>query len=98
MTEEQERLERFIEYLQRDTSYPTEVCVIMAKKFCRWDRTLDYCDNFRFAEVGNAEEEAEYHRRLGGGCCGFMDEEFSWYPDGFPENIATYMIGCNYGH
>lgn len=52
----------------------------------------EYVDNWRWARVGNPEEEAVYEKLLRRGCCGSHDETIE-----IP-GIGQVMIGFNYGH
>jgi phospholipase C len=64
---------------------------------------LEYADNFRAAQVGNAEEMEAYTQAMREGCCGRVDtvvmiahavmlgdEWHKWY--------EPHLLGCNYGH
>lgn len=51
-----------------------------------------YCDNHRYAVKGNQEQEKEYERRRGEGCCGAVDLALPC-PDG-----SILLYGFNYGH
>ena len=50
-------------------------------------------DNFRIAEMGNSEEEAEYNKQKEKGCCGFID--VSYYDR---STKRSFLVGFNYGH
>jgi hypothetical protein len=55
------------------------------------ERDTEYEDNWRFCRIGNSEEEKEYNRIQGMGCCGFVDVIVE--VDG-----VKWKIGFNYGH
>lgn len=52
---------------------------------------LDCADNFRFARVGNEDEEFAFNRAIEDGCCGSFNQKLMI-------GDFEYMIGCNYGH
>ncbi len=52
---------------------------------------LDCADNFRFARVGNEEEEFAFNRAAENGCCVAFNQKLMI-------GDAEYLIGCNYGH
>lgn len=54
----------------------------------------EYCsDNYRIAEEGDPEEEANYELLRSSGCCGFYDNLVK-----HPITGKTIKIGYNYGH
>ena len=68
---------------------------------------LEFVDNYRIAEVGNAQELAEYAKRMEAGCCGSRDlvvsiaHEYKYESaEGMVEGkyYRLHLIGCNYGH
>lgn len=52
----------------------------------------DYVDNERFATKGNIEQEKEYWRLEGRGCCGSADVELEC------DDGTVLMFGFNHGH
>lgn len=52
---------------------------------------LEYADNVRYARCDNAEQMAEYNRKIERGCCGRFDHKFKYQG-------VEYTVGCNYGH
>jgi len=52
----------------------------------------EYRDNYRYATVGNQEQEAQYEQAKINGCCGFVDVVLDC-SDG-----TELMFGFNYGH
>jgi hypothetical protein len=57
------------------------------------DQDLEYADNYRFAEVGDPNEEEAYQQAVEKGCCGSFDDEIQ-----YPVNGKRIAIGCNHGH
>ncbi len=51
----------------------------------------DFMDNFRYAEVGDEEEEARFEQIERDGCCGSYEEIREY-------NGKKIRIGFNYGH
>ena len=64
----------------------------MARQLVAMTAGSDYVDNVRIARTGDRDAEIEYARRLGKGCCGFVDS-YVRHPDG-----TTYAVGYNHGH
>lgn len=80
--------------LDLSATYGSKLGAFLANRFAKLIRQTgqDPCmDNFRIAEVGNAEQEAEYERLRSSGCCGSVDATFDF-------DDKKYMIGFNYGH
>lgn len=50
-------------------------------------------DKFRWAEVGDAVQEAHYQEVARRGCCGFYEEKVV-----HPKTGRIFRIGMNYGH
>jgi len=63
----------------------------LIKEFLIIKKDYDLNDNYRFAIVGNKDQEDEYCKIQKCGCCGFYDEEIE---------IAgiKFKVGFNYGH
>lgn len=52
----------------------------------------EFADNYRYAMVGNHEQESQYYSLQSNGCCGFVDVVLD-VQDG-----TKLMFGFNYGH
>ena len=75
-------------------SYGQEIELFLVAEALRIaEEEYDCQDNFRLAEVGNAEEEAEYEAALLEGCCGFFDTVLTHEP-----SKRSFRYGFNYGH
>lgn len=68
-----------------------------ARKILAWaerkvkENDMDYCDNFRVADL-NVEEQIKFYKKMQSqGCCGFFDEIIEI-------EGKTIMIGWNFGH
>lgn len=67
------------------------------KAVAKWQKEqkegdYEYCDNFRYARLGNEAQEAAYEEAREGGCCGFCDVTLH------VKQGVVLLFGFNHGH
>ena len=75
-------------------SWPPELRAAVLAKLAEHDKYgsgYEYMDNYRYARVGNATEEAAFEKAERSGCCGSFTEEIT-------VNATTAKLGFNHGH
>jgi hypothetical protein len=91
MTHDEVKIYEFKKFALKNYPYSDEIKTELAKIVIKTEVDFEYVDNYRFAILGDSDEEKKYKEILSQGCCGFHD---------FVVEIEEkkYKIGFNHGH